>query len=272
MGGSCGRIGMTGAGSTSSTGSARRARVCARRTACPERRTSAPAEAPESSSAPTTSARTPTIVVPVVPTSVPNSRSNPRPSAPPCASPSVASRPKLVTTSPVRNGLTSTSALRAIINAPTVQNRPSATNPSPISSRCCWLFGLPFPLRVRFLTREGRRGLSVRFLRRRALPATLPLGGRLLPAGGRNDVHAGGEGPEAVRESLVVGGDGGAAAKKRCRAASDPLAGDLRLHSRLGGVHRDHVERAVQRPRRDPDRVRIGPCRRLSGEQGRREF
>ena len=48
---------MTGAGrADSSAGSARRARLCARLTAWPLRRTSAPAEAPESRSVPITSA------------------------------------------------------------------------------------------------------------------------------------------------------------------------------------------------------------------------
>ena len=52
---------------------------------------------------------------------------------------------------------------------------PSATSPSPVSSRCCWLFGFPF--RVRFLTREGKRGLKRALLSAarhgRASPSTL---------------------------------------------------------------------------------------------------
>ena len=58
------------------------------------------------------------IVVPVEPTSRPKSFSSPRPIAPPWSFPSVASRPKLVTSNPVRNGRTSTSALRPTIKAP----------------------------------------------------------------------------------------------------------------------------------------------------------
>ena len=126
------------------------------------------------------------IVVPVAPTRIPKIPWSPRPTAPPCAEPSAASRPKVVTTRPVRNGLTSTSALRATISAPTTtkatgatyvaapivamkpsaiqpptippphpryrieaRKTPSATSPSPMSSGCCWFFGLPFaPLRT----------------------------------------------------------------------------------------------------------------------------
>ena len=127
-GGSSERNGMTVAGSTwSSSGRARRARSCARRTACPERRTSAPAEAPESSSAPITSASTPTIVVPVEPTSRPKIPSRPRPVAPPWLAPSAARRPKVVTARPVRKGFTSTIELRATISAPTTRKAIGAT-------------------------------------------------------------------------------------------------------------------------------------------------
>ena len=73
------------------------------------------------------SASTPMIVVPVEPTSRPNIPSRPRPTAPPWSVPSAASRPKAVTTRPVRNGLTSTSALRATIKEPTTTKATGAT-------------------------------------------------------------------------------------------------------------------------------------------------
>ena len=65
--------------------------------------------------------------MPVEPSSIPKSFPKPRPIAPPCAEPSVVSRPKVVTAKPVRNGFTSTSALRATISAPTATNATGAT-------------------------------------------------------------------------------------------------------------------------------------------------
>ena len=149
------------------------------------------------------------IVVPVAPTRIPKIPWSPRPTAPPCAEPSAASRPKVVTARPVRNGLTSTSALRATIREPTTtkatgatyvaapiaamkpsaiqpptipplhpryridaRKTPSATSPSPISSGCCWF--LVFPLRRFVRTRAGRRGLSVRLFLRRAMRGASP--------------------------------------------------------------------------------------------------
>src|SRR5712691_6551546 len=59
------------------------------------------------------------------------------------------------------------------------RKRPSAIAPRPSSSWCWWLLALPFF--VFFLTRAGRRGRSVRFLRRRAMRAPSPRDGLPLP-------------------------------------------------------------------------------------------
>ncbi len=103
-------------------------RACpwARRTAWPERRSHAPSEAPVSRSTPTTSVVTPTIVAPVAPSSAEKSRSSSRPTQPPFA-PSVSISPKALTARPVRNGRTSTSALRATISAPTQTSATGST-------------------------------------------------------------------------------------------------------------------------------------------------
>ena len=96
-------------------------RFAAARTAWPERRTSAPADAPERSNAPTTSARIPTIVAPG-PSSAPRPPPKTQPRKPPCAVPSVVSRPKVRKASPIRNGRKSTSSLRATMSEPTATN------------------------------------------------------------------------------------------------------------------------------------------------------
>ena len=75
------------------------------RTARPDPRSSAPADAPESSSAPTTRVVTPTIVAPVEPRSVPTTPSSARPTSPPWSAPSASSNPSDRTIRPVRNGL-----------------------------------------------------------------------------------------------------------------------------------------------------------------------
>ena len=82
-----------------------------------------------------------------------------------------------------------------------------------------------------------------------------------LPARGREDVDAGGQGPEVVREAGVVRTYDLAAADHDRRAAADAFDRDLRLKARVGGVHGDHVGRSVERPCGDSHSRDVGGCR-----------
>jgi hypothetical protein len=82
----------------------------------------------------------------------------------------------------------------------------------------------PPPLRVRFLTREGTRGRSGRFLRRFAMRATSPRGalGSYQPAGGMTYTRAS-SGPNVSEKPWSSEATPGAAAEHGGRAAGDAV-------------------------------------------------
>ena len=108
-------------GGGAEAGAAVRRLAAARRTAVWDRRTNAPTDAPDSSSTPITSARTPRIGAPG-PSSLPRPPPKTVPRKPPWLEPSVVSSPNARTASPSRKGRKSTSSLRATISPPTTAN------------------------------------------------------------------------------------------------------------------------------------------------------
>ena len=125
---SAGRVGL-GSGHASGSGRVRRSRAlrAARWRPCPERRRIAPSEAPESKSVPTSMRRTPSSSEPVAPIAIPTAPPSSWPRYPPWSLPSVIIRPQPSTASPVRNGRTSTSALRVTTSAPSATSSTGRT-------------------------------------------------------------------------------------------------------------------------------------------------
>ena len=244
----CRGIGLWLGATTSGSRCGRAGRFVAARKACPDWRRSAPSDAPERSSAPTTTAVAPTIAAPVEPSSVPTIPSSAWPASPPCSAPSASSRPSESTVSPVRNGRTSTSSLRATMSRPIAINAagatyaaapiapsspstihppttppsqpnqksvarksPAAVSPSPHSSGWWW----PRCRRPRrFFTRAGTRGRSglLRFLRAMgadSTPGSTPLRASRERPRARTAIH---------RRACAPGSPRAPRGRARCRA------------------------------------------------------